>query len=213
MDMAGEYRIAAPQQTVWDRLNDPETLRQCIPGCDEIEKRSDTEFAARVTARVGPVKARFAGAVTLSELDPPRAYTIAGEGQGAAAGFARGSARVTLDPDGDGATTLRYRVHATVGGKLAQLGARLIDATARKMADDFFARFGELVGTPEPEPAAEAAIPAGAAELPPAEPPPPVAMPEPAPPAATETETKGLPPLLWISGLIAIVIVLILAFR
>src|SRR5215467_9093147 len=116
MDMSGEVRIAAPREAVWRALNDPEILKQCIPGCEEIEKSSDTEFAAKVTARVGPVKARFGGRVTLSDLDPPNGYKISGEGQGGAAGFAKGGANVRLEPDGAG-TLLRYEVHAAVGGK------------------------------------------------------------------------------------------------
>ena len=147
MDMQGERRIPAPRQTVWERLNDPETLKQCIPGCETIEKVSDTEFTAKVVAKVGPVRASFAGKVTLSDLDPPSGYTITGEGTGGVAGFAKGGAKVTLDEEG-GETVLRYTVQAQVGGKLAQIGSRLIDATARKMADDFFSRF---VGVMSPE--------------------------------------------------------------
>jgi len=140
MDMQGERRIPAPRQTVWERLNDPEILRQCIPGCETIEKISDTEFTAKVVARVGPVRANFAGKVTLSDLDPPNGYTISGEGTGGVAGFAKGSATVALAEEG-GETVLRYGAQGQVGGKLAQIGSRLIDATARKMADEFFSRF------------------------------------------------------------------------
>jgi uncharacterized protein len=144
MEMQGERRIPAPRQTVWERLNDPETLKQCIPGCESVDKLSDTEFTAKVTARVGPVKASFAGKVTLSDLDPPAGYTISGEGTGGVAGFAKGGAKVRLDEEG-GETVLRYEVQAQVGGKLAQIGSRLIDGTARKMADDFFNRFAAAV--------------------------------------------------------------------
>src|SRR5947207_12113715 len=140
MDMTGERRIPAPRQRVWEGLNDPEILKQAIPGCDMIEKVSDTEFTAKVTARVGPVRANFAGKVTLSDLDPPAGYTISGEGTGGVAGFAKGGAKVMLEDEG-GETVLRYTVQAQVGGKLAQIGSRLIDATARKMADDFFSKF------------------------------------------------------------------------
>jgi uncharacterized protein len=152
MDMQGERRIPAPRQAVWERLNDPETLKQCIPGCQEIEKTSDTEFTAKVRAKVGPVSANFTGKVTLSDLNPPQGYTISGEGQGGVAGFAKGSAKVALDEEG-GDTVLRYGVQAQVGGKLAQIGSRLIDATARKMADDFFGKFVALM-TPGETPAA-----------------------------------------------------------
>ena len=142
MNMNGESRIIAPREAVYAALNDVEVLQRAIPGCEAIEKLSETEMAATVVARVGPVRAKFNGRVTLSDLDPPAGYTIAGEGKGGAAGFAKGSARVELEPDGDG-TILRYRVKADVGGKLAQVGSRLIDGTAKKMADDFFTRFGE----------------------------------------------------------------------
>ena len=143
MDMSGEYRIAASREAVWEALNDPEVLKQCIPGCESVDKTSDTTFSAKVTAKVGPVKAKFSGDVTLSDLDPPNGYTISGEGKGGPAGFAKGGATVTLEEDGDG-TLLKYEVKATVGGKLAQIGSRLIDATARKMATEFFGNFATL---------------------------------------------------------------------
>lgn len=151
MDMSGSQRIEAPREAVYAGLNDVDVLRQCIPGCDTIEKTSDTEMAAKVTLKIGPVKASFTGKVTLSDLDPPNGYTISGEGSGGMAGFAKGSARVRLEPDGD-ATILHYTVDADIGGKLAQLGSRLIDGTAKKLAGDFFTKFGEIVsggGTPE----------------------------------------------------------------
>ncbi|HZT88794.1 MAG TPA: carbon monoxide dehydrogenase subunit G [Stellaceae bacterium] len=140
MEMHGERRIPAPREAVWAALNDPEVLKTCLPGCEEIEKLSDTEFAAKVTARVGPVKARFAGKVTLTDLDPPSGYRINGEGSGGVAGFAKGGATVALTEE-NGETVLRYGVDAQVGGKLAQIGSRLIDGVARKMADEFFTRF------------------------------------------------------------------------
>jgi len=167
MDMSGSQRIAAARETVWKALNDPDILRQCIPGCEEVQKVSDTELTAKVVAKVGPVSAKFSGKVTLSDLDPPNGYTITGEGSGGAAGFGKGSAKVTLEPDGD-ATVLNYTAHAQVGGKLAQIGSRLVDATARKMADEFFTRFTAVVGGPEPAPAESAAPGASASEeLPP----------------------------------------------
>jgi uncharacterized protein len=149
MEMHGERRIPAPRQLVWERLNDPETLKSCIPGCESVEKLSDTEFTAKVVAKVGPVRASFAGKVTLTDLDPPAGYTISGEGTGGVAGFAKGSAKVALEEEG-GETVLRYGVQAQVGGKLAQIGSRLIDGTARKMADEFFTRFAGAV-SPEGE--------------------------------------------------------------
>ena len=150
MEMTGEFRIPAPRQRGWEGLNDPEILKTAIPGCQTIEKLSDTEFAAKVVAQLGPVKATFAGKVTLSDLDPPSGYTITGEGTGGVAGFAKGSATVELEEE-DGGTVLRYGAQGQVGGKLAQIGSRLIDATARKMADEFFSRF---VGVMTPESAA-----------------------------------------------------------
>jgi len=146
MDLSGEYRIAAPREAVWKALNDADVLRQCIPGCESVEKTSDTEFNAKVRAKVGPVSAGFTGKVTLSDLDPPNGYKISGEGQGGVAGFARGGADVRLKPDESGAgTILTYAVQANVGGKIAQIGSRLIESTARSMAEQFFGKFAELV--------------------------------------------------------------------
>jgi len=144
MEMTGERRIPAPRETVWEHLNDPDTLKNCIPGCESVERTADNEFTAKVTAKVGPVKARFTGKVTLSDLDPPAGYTISGEGTGGVAGFAKGGAKVSLEADGE-ATIMRYAVQAQVGGKLAQIGSRLIDGTAKKLADDFFNRFVKTV--------------------------------------------------------------------
>ena len=150
MEMTGEQRIAAPRDTVWAALNDPDVLKACIPGCKTLEKISDTAFKATATLAIGPVKATFAGAVTLSEIDAPNAYVIRGDGNGGVAGFAKGEARVRLREDGL-ETVLDYAVRADVGGKLAQLGGRLIDATAKKLAGDFFKNFSEVVA---PSPAA-----------------------------------------------------------
>ncbi len=157
MEMTGRYRIPAPRARVWAALNDPVVLKESIPGCQSLEKLSDTEMAATVKAKVGPVSATFQGTVTLSNLDPPNGYTISGEGKGGAAGFARGGAEVALADD-DGMTLLTYTVKAQVGGKLAQLGARLIDATAKQMADQFFATFAEKVGTADAFAQAEHAV-------------------------------------------------------
>lgn len=142
MDMSGEYRIPATRETVWAALNDPVVLKECIPGCESLEKTSDTDMAAVVTMKVGPVKAKFKGAVTLSDLDPPKSYRISGEGKGGAAGFAKGGADVTLTEDGQD-TVLSYTAKAQVGGKLAQLGSRMIDSTANRMADEFFSNLAE----------------------------------------------------------------------
>lgn len=149
MDMTGEALIAAPRERVYAGLNDIEILRQSIPGCEAIEWTSDNEMTATVVAKVGPVKARFAGNVTLSDRNSPEGYTISGEGKGGAAGFAKGGAVVRLEANGSG-TLMTYQVRANVGGKLAQLGGRLIDSTAKKMADEFFANFKAAVETTEP---------------------------------------------------------------
>ncbi|HUL05631.1 MAG TPA: carbon monoxide dehydrogenase subunit G [Candidatus Acidoferrum sp.] len=195
MDLTGEYRIPAPREAVWKALNDPEILKQAIPGCDSIEKLSDTEMTAKVTARVGPVKASFSGKVTLSDLDPPNGYKISGEGQGGVAGFAKGGAEVRLKPDETGAgTILTYTANASVGGKLAQIGSRLIEGTSKQMADQFFGKFAEIV--------AASAAPAGAVAEAAAAP-----VPVAAPPAK-----RGLSPVVWVAGLIAIVVILLLIF-
>ena len=142
MDMTGEYRIPASKQAVWDALNDPDVLKASIPGCDTVEKLSDTELKAKVTLKIGPVKAKFSGDVKLSDMDPPNGYTISGKGSGGVAGFGSGSATVTMTEDG-GETVLSYSANASVGGKLAQVGQRLIDSTAKKLAEEFFANFVE----------------------------------------------------------------------
>lgn len=142
MDMSGEVRIPAERDTVWAALNDPEVLKTCIPGCESMEKESDTAFVAKMKAAVGPVKAKFSTNITLTNLNPPESYTISGEGKGGAAGFARGDADVRLEEDG-AETVLHYSAHLRVGGKLAQVGSRLVGGAARKTADGFFRRFGE----------------------------------------------------------------------
>ncbi len=189
MDLTGEYKIPAPRAAVWKALNDPEILKRSIPGCEEIQKLSDTEMTARVTAKVGPVRATFTGKVTLSDLDPPNGYKISGEGQGGVAGFARGGAEVRLKPDETGAgTILTYTATAAVGGKLAQIGSRLIEGASKQMADQFFGKFAEVVG--------------GAAG----------AQPAAAPAAAAAPAKRGLPPLVWVAGLIVIIVILLLIF-
>jgi len=199
MDMSGEQLIAAPRQQVWQALNDPEILRQAIPGCETVEKLSDTEFVASVVAKVGPVKAKFKGKVTLSDLNPPNSYSITGEGQGGAAGFGKGGCKVQLE-DAPGGTVLRYTASASVGGKLAQIGSRLIDGTARKMADDFFTRFNEIVSAgaaPEvvpPEMVAEGPHPIAPTGAP------------------IVTPAPALPPWIWIGGLILLVIVVLIIY-
>ena len=212
MEMTGEFRIPAPRQRVWEGLNDPEILKCSIPGCQAIEKLSDTEFTAKVLAQVGPVKANFAGKVKLSDLDPPQSYTIAGEGSGGVAGFAKGSAKVNLDEDG-GATVLHYAVQAHVGGKLAQIGSRLIDSVARRMAENFFTRFVAAVAPEQPAMAAGAAdsepVPATqAGATPSVQGAAPMASVEARPNATAAPDAKKdirLPPALWVTGLAAII--------
>ena len=144
MTMSGDVQLAANRQTVWAKLNDPAVLKSCIPGCELLAKNSDNEFQAVATVKVGPVKARWKGKVRLSDLDPPNSYRISGEGEGGVAGFAKGAAKVTLS-DKDGGTQLSYNVEAQIGGKLAQLGQRLINSAAKKTADDFFVKFAAAV--------------------------------------------------------------------
>jgi len=214
MEITGEYRIPAPRGTVWEALNDPEVLRHCIPGCESLEKVSDTEFAAKVNAKVGPVKSKFSGKVELSDIDAPKSYRISGQGQGGVAGFAKGAADVSLAEEGE-ETVLSYTAEAQVGGKLAQLGSRLIAGTARKMADEFFSNFATRLGAPadavEGEMKVEEAPGGTAADED-------QTAPRSAAPASDETpaeeardesestpERKALPPGVWIAGLVAVV--------
>ncbi len=148
MEMKGRYHIAADRQQVWDALNDPEVMKAAIPGCSSFERTGENRFAARVTNRIGPVKAGFGFVIELSDLDPPNSYVIHGKGRGGAAGFANASAKVALEAD-DGDTLLGYELDATVGGKLAQLGGRLVDGAAKKLADHFFARLAEAIADRE----------------------------------------------------------------
>lgn len=163
MQMTGEQRIAAPRQRVWEALNDPEILKQCIPGCQSLEKEGDDRFNAVAEVKIGPIGARFKGTVQLSDLDPPNGYTITGQGSGGVAGSAKGGAKVRLSDDGGG-TLVSYDVDAEVGGRMAQLGGPIIDATAKNLATKFFTTFGEVVAggagvEPLPEPEAAGAMP------------------------------------------------------
>ncbi|QKV17630.1 CoxG family protein [Oricola thermophila] len=144
MEMNDEIRIEAPRDRVYAALNDTETLKACIPGCEELVKKSDTELEAKVTLKIGPVKAKFGGNVTLDQSNAPGRFSLSGEGSGGVAGFAKGGADVELEEDGD-ATVLRYTAKADVGGKIAQLGSRLIVSTANRLAGQFFAKFKEVV--------------------------------------------------------------------
>ena len=191
MNLTGEYRIPAERQDVWEALNDPEILKQCIDGCQELSKDSDTQFSAKVTAKVGPVKAKFSGKVTLSELDPPNGYKISGEGQGGVAGFAKGGATVKLSEE-DGGTILSYTANAEVGGKLASVGSRLVEGVAKKQADDFFGKFSLIVGGAEREDSEQ--IVTNKTE-----------------PVDSNPKNKhgGLPPAVWGAGLVVVVAALL----
>jgi hypothetical protein len=162
MQMTGEQRIPASKQHVWEALNDPAVLRQCIPGCQTLDKESDDRLVATVEIKIGPIGARFKGNVQLGDLDPPNGYTLTGEGNGGIAGNAKGAAKVALSDD-VGGTLLAYTVDAQVGGRLAQLGGPIIDATAKQLAGRFFAKLGEVVGGEQATAPAPAAAPAKAA--------------------------------------------------
>jgi carbon monoxide dehydrogenase subunit G len=199
MDMSGERRIAAPRARVWDALNDPAVLKASIPGCESLEKQADDALKATAAVKIGPISARFSGTVQLSELDPPNGYTISGEGQGGVAGFAKGGAKVRLVDDGAG-TLLSYEVHAQVGGKIAQLGARLIDASAKQMADAFFDRFSAQVAPPVVE-----AVGAGEVKAPPPAPPSAIGI-----TALIPREPFGLPVVAWLGGAVYLGIVILI---
>lgn len=190
MEMTGEQLIPLPQQRVWEALNDPEVLKACIPGCESIEKVSDTEYAVAMVAAVGPVKARFSGKLKLTDLNPPSSYSLAFEGSGGAAGFGKGGAHVELVPE-NSSTRLRFSANASVGGRLAQVGSRLIDGVARKMADDFFARFNETIAPP----AAAAGEAAEDLTLPPG------------------VKYPTIPTWVWIAGAIVVAALLVYALR
>jgi carbon monoxide dehydrogenase subunit G len=180
MELASTQFIPAPQQKVWEALNDPEVLKSCITGCESIERQSDTEYLVLVAAKIGPVSARFKGKMTIADLNPPTSYSLTFEGQGGAAGFAKGGANVSLSPEGAG-TQLAYSAKAQVGGKLAQIGSRLIDSAAKKMADDFFSNFVAKVGAPIAAAPAAATTAADTA----------TSMPQPAPTPAASIKTPA----------------------
>ena len=199
MDFSGRYFLPAPAEAVWAALNDPEILKYCIPGCEELEKTSPTDFVALATLKIGPVKARFRGKVALTDLDPPHRCKITGEGQGGVAGFAKGEADVVLSEADDG-TVLSYVAKATVGGKLAQIGQRLIDGAAKQIADDFFSRFTKALTD-----AAPVVL----------DPDPPVAAsptPDEGPAVNIRALREGLAPEIWIVGLVGVVVILLVIF-
>ena len=197
MEMSGEYNIPAPRQQVWEALNDPEILKACIPGCQALNKESDTELSATVKSKVGPVSATFKGKVSLSDIDAPNGYKISGEGTGGVAGFAKGGAEVKLSDAGEG-TLLTYEATGQVGGKLAQIGSRLIDSTAKKMANEFFGKFAEMVGGDDTADTAAASEPDSTATE--------------AVEAAPTTPAQsggGISPVVWVGGLITAVVVVL----
>src|SRR5579859_2961528 len=179
MEMTGEQLIALPQAEVWRALNDPQILKACIPGCESIDKTSENEYRVAMVASVGPVKAKFNGKLVLSDLNPPNSYSLSFEGSGGAAGFGKGSANVSLETEG-AATRLSFTAKANVGGKLAQIGSRLIDGVAKKMADDFFAAFNRTLAAGSGQPGAASA---------------PATMMR-----AADTSTAGTNPLWWVAG-------------
>ena len=199
MDFTGEYKVPASRDKVWEALNDADVLKLCIVGCEELNKDSDTEFSAKVTAKVGPVRAKFTGKVTLSDIDPPNGYTISGEGQGGVAGFAKGGAIVKLVA-GDGATILHYEAKAEVGGKLASVGSRLVEGVAKKTADDFFSKFVEVVSDGDVDPALEVVEVERDGKL--------------ADSSHVQTISKGggLSPVVWGVGIVAVVAILLIIF-
>ena len=193
MEMSGEQHIPLPQQRVWEALNDPEILKACIPGCECIERVTENEYKVAMTAAVGPVKAKFSGKLLLSDINPPNSYSLAFEGSGGAAGFGKGSAQVRLAPE-SGGTLLTYQAQASVGGKLAQIGSRLIDGVARKMSDDFFIRFNKTVApVPESEMAASGAHPVLQSD--------------------SALAKSAVPVWAWIGGAIIVLLILLYLFR
>ena len=194
MEMSGEHLIKANKQEVWDSLNDPEILKKAIPGCESIEKTSENELVATVKAKVGPVSAKFNGKVTLSNINPPNSYTISGEGQGGPAGFGKGSADVSLEEAGENSTILKFSATAQVGGKLAQIGTRLIDGAAKKIAGQFFENFANILqSNNETENESEPNISRKDEGI-------------------SEKNITKISPFIWISGLITTIIVLILIY-
>jgi carbon monoxide dehydrogenase subunit G len=198
MDFTGRYAIPASPDSVWAALNDAEILKFCIPGCQELEKTSPTEFNVLTKLKIGPVQATFRGKVELTDLDPPHRCRLVGEGQGGVAGFAKGGADVVLTPE-DGGTVLTYSAKATVGGKLAQIGQRLIDGAAKQIADDFFGRFTAALtsaNTPalEPDPETEAPVRSAPAAK------------------AVRVRKEKSAPEIWIIGLVGVVAILLLIF-
>lgn len=193
MELNGERSIQASVEKTWEALNDPAVLKQCIPGCESLERTADDTFTAALALKIGPVNAKFKGLVRLSELNPPNSYTLGFEGQGGMAGFGKGTAAVSLTAEGPTQTRLNYTANAKVGGKIAQVGSRLVDATAAKMADDFFKAFEVVVAPPAPAAGDEAS-----------------ATPAPAPVAAAATSSRTW---IWVVAAAAVLVALYLATK
>lgn len=192
MEMQGSRQLAITQQQAWDALNDPAVLKACIPGCDKVEPTGENQYSIGMALKIGPVSAKFTGKIALSDINPPQSYTISFEGQGGPAGFGKGSAKVQLTPN-DRGNELAYSVQASVGGKIAQLGQRLIDGAAKSMAEDFFKRFDEAMQLRHPEAyAAQAQADAAAGAFT-------------APAAQTSAGLLGVPVWVWIVGAVALV--------
>jgi uncharacterized protein len=214
MEFTGRYAISAPIERVWDGILDPAVLKACIPGCEKLEQPADGQYIATVKLKIGPLNATFSGKVTLSDANPPFSVQLNGEGTGGVAGFAKGGALVTLERDG-AVTNLSYAANASVGGKLAQIGQRLIDGAAKQIADNFFQRFAAAIGsqqsamleadptTAELEAEVAASPGVGTAEA--------AGLVAPAPVVADTTRT-GLSPVVWVGGLIALIALLLLVF-
>ena len=198
MEFAGRYLVPAPLEVTWAALNDPEILKACIPGCQQMIRTDPTHFEAAATLKIGPVKATFKARIEMADIDAPRHCTLKGEGQGGVAGFARGEAEVTLTPE-SGGTALAYIAKAAIGGKLAQIGQRLIDGAAKQIADDFFTRFSAAVAAVPAEPAVEEPTVEEFSSAPAIAP-------------TSDMKREGLAPEIWVVGLIGVIVILLLLF-
>ena len=196
MEFTGRYTIRAQPEAIWAALNDPDVLKACIPGCEALSRTDATHFIGSARLKIGPLSATFRGKVTLSELDPPRRCIVKGEGEGGVAGFARGQAEILLTPE-ENQTVLSYKADANVGGKLAQVGQRLVDGAARQIADEFFSRFTTEVGAIETPPVSTAAQALKSDIL---------AFP------ASPPRREGLVPEIWVAGLVAVIVTLVVLF-
>lgn len=199
MDFTGRYVIPASPETAWDAIQNPEILKGCIPGCESLEKTADNVFEARATLKIGPVKATFKGKVTLDEMDPPRRCVLRGEGQGGVAGFAKGEAEVLLAPEGE-QTVLTYMAKANIGGKLAQIGQRLIDGAAKQIADDFFSRFSAALHASPPQAQEPPIVEPKAPEI------------TGTAPAETHHAHEPISREVWVIGLVSVIVIILIFF-